>query len=262
MTAPRLTIDLNCDLGEGAGRDADLLPLVSSANLAAGAHAGGGEALETAARLALAHGVAVGAHPGHADREHFGRRELPITPEAAAAEIDAQIAAVACVAGAALHHVKLHGGLYHQVGRDRALADAVVEMLAARWPALVVYAAAGSTLAGVARTRGLAVAEEAFCDRRYRADGTLVPRESPAGCIDDPSEAAARAVALAATGRIQAADGMELPLLADTLCIHGDGPRAVAIATAVREALRAAGIRVQSPNRPWKNSPSQPERGR
>jgi len=240
-------IDLNCDLGEGGGHDAELMRLVSSANVATGSHAGGGPLVEATVRQAIAHGVAVGAHPGHADREHFGRRELPLTPDQAATTIDAQIATVARVAGPALHHVKLHGGLYHQVGRDPVLAEAVAGMLAARWPGLFVYAAAGSRFAAVARAHGLDVVDEAFCDRRYRADGTLVPRGSPTACIDDAAAAADGAVRLAAQGSIRADDGSDLVLHAGTLCVHGDGPAAVAIARAVRRGLSAAGIRVRAP---------------
>lgn len=242
MSTPRAAIDLNCDLGEGAGHDADLMRLVTSANVCCGLHAGSAELMAATVRLAVRLGVAVGAHPGHADRDHFGRRELPISPADCAAAVEAQIEALAAVAGAALHHVKLHGGLYHQVGRDRVLAVAVATMLAARWPRLVVYAQAGSQLAAAARDRGLAVAEEAFIDRRYRADGSLAPRSSPEAVIDDPAEAAAQAVRLAAGRGVCSVEGGEIRIAADTLCLHGDGPRAVEVAMAARGALVAAGI--------------------
>lgn len=245
MNATRATIDLNCDLGEGAERDEQLMQLVSSANICCGVHAGSHDLMAATVRLAMRHGVAVGAHPGHMDREHFGRRELPISPADCAAVVAAQIAAVARVAGGSLHHVKLHGGLYHQVGRDPALAQAMVELLAARWPRIVVYAESGSNLAMAARAAGLVVAEEAFIDRRYLADGTLVPRSSSGAMIDDPVEAAAQAVRLAVDGVVGTCDGGEIRVAADTLCIHGDGSRAVEIATAAREALAAVGIAIQ-----------------
>jgi UPF0271 protein len=229
----RDTIDLNCDLGEGAAHDAALMPLVTSANVCCGLHAGSSDLMAAAVRLALQHGVAIGAHPGHADRDHFGRREVAVTPSECAETIDAQIAAVATVAGASLHHVKLHGGLYHQVGREAPLAEAVATMLADRWPQL---------FASIARSRGLAVAEEAFIDRRYLADGGLTPRSAAGATIDDPAEAAAQAVRLAAEGVVRTIVGGELRVAADTLCIHGDGPRAIEIATAVRAALAATGI--------------------
>jgi len=242
MSLHRATIDLNCDLGEGAPHDAALMPLVTSANICCGLHAGSSELMAATVRLALQHGVAIGAHPGHADRGHFGRREIVITPVACAETIDAQIAAVATVAGASLHHVKLHGGLYHQVGREAPLAEAVATMLAARWPQLVVYAQSGSLFATVSHGRGLIVANEAFIDRRYLADGTLASRSASGATIDDPAEAAAQAVRLAAEGVVCTVDGAEIRVEADTLCIHGDGLRAIQIATAVRASLAAAGI--------------------
>ena len=246
MSLYRATIDLNCDLGEGAAHDAALMPLLTSANICCGLHAGSSDLMAATVRLAVQHGVAVGAHPGHADRGHFGRFEIAITPSECAEVIESQIAAVATVAGAALHHVKLHGGLYHQVGREAPLAEAVATMLAARWPQLVVYAQAGSLFARVARGLGLVVAKEAFIDRRYQADGKLAPRSASGATIEDPAEAAAQAVRLAADGVACTVDGAEIRVEADTLCIHGDGPRVIEIATAVRAALAAAGIDVRA----------------
>jgi UPF0271 protein len=240
------SIDLNADVGEGGAADAALMRLVSSANVCCGGHAGSIALMAATVRLAVEHGVAVGAHPGHADREHFGRREIAVEPGRCAAAIDAQIAAVAAVAGPALHHVKLHGGLYHQVGREGRLAAAVADMLAARWPRLVVYAASGSLFAGVAQGRGLAVAEEAFIDRGYEADGTLVPRGQPGATVNDPAEAAARAVLLARHGLVRAVGGDDVFIPADTLCLHGDGPRALELAAATRDALLAAGLEIRA----------------
>jgi len=241
----RTAIDLNADLGEGSPHDAELMPLVSSANVCCGVHAGSVDLMATTVRLAIQHGVAVGAHPGHADRGHFGRRELAITPVDAVALVARQVEAVAAVAGAALHHVKLHGGLYHQAGREPALAMALADWLADRWPRLVVYAPAASGLALAARSRGLAVAAEAFIDRRYRADGTLAARSEPGASIDDPAAAAEQAVRLATGGLVHTLDAADVRVAADTLCIHGDGPRAVEVATTVRRALAAAGIAIR-----------------
>jgi 5-oxoprolinase (ATP-hydrolysing) subunit A len=241
----RTAIDLNADLGEGSPHDAELMTMVSSANVCCGLHAGSAELMAATVRLAVEHGVAVGAHPGHADRDHFGRRELAVTPADVVVLVAAQVEAVAAVAGVALHHVKLHGGLYHQVGREPALAEALAGWLAYRWPRLVVYAAGESCLATAARGRGLAVAAEAFIDRRYRADGSLAPRSEPGASIDDPAEAAAQAVRLATGGLLRAIDGADIRVAADTLCIHGDGPRAMEVATAARRALAAAGIAIR-----------------
>ena len=239
---PRTTIDLNCDLGEGAPHDAELMPLVTSANIACGGHAGDETTMAATVALARQHGVAIGAHPGHADREHFGRRELPIAPDAAAALVVEQVERLEAVAGEPPRHVKLHGGLYHQVARDAELATAVLDAVAGRWPGIVFFAPAGSTFVAMARSRGLAVAEEAFIDRAYSADGSLVPRSRPGAVIADPQAAAERAVRLAREGSIAAIGGGEASIGADTLCLHGDGLDPVTLARAVRRALVAAGI--------------------
>ena len=246
----RLTIDLNCDLGEGGPHDADLMPLVSSANIACGGHAGDAGTMAAAIALARRHGVAIGSHPGHVDREHFGRRELPITPAEAAALVIDQVAALEAIAGEPPRHVKLHGGLYHQVGRDETLGEAVVNVILARWPRMVLVAFAGSPLVPVARRHGLTVAEEAFLDRAYSADGSLVSRTQPGAMIDRPDEAATRAVRLVCEGVVEAIDGSLLTISADTLCIHGDGAMSLAIARAVRDAFDRAGILVAPPEEP------------
>lgn len=247
MTTLRRSIDLNADLGEGAGHDHDIMPLISSANIACGGHAGDAGTMATAIALARTHGVAIGAHPGHADRASCGRRILPITPAEAAGLVEEQVAALATLAGDALHHVKLHGGLYHQVGHDERLAEAVAMMLARQWPRLVVYAQAASPLVAVARACGLEVAEEVFADRGYRSNGQLLPRHEPGGCLDDAASAAVQAIGLATLGRVVTNDGHAISVATDTLCVHGDGPHAVMIARAVRRSLDGAGIAVVPP---------------
>jgi UPF0271 protein len=244
-TAGGLVIDLNCDLGEGSGHDGELMPLVSSVNIACGGHAGDAESMAEAVRLARRHGVAIGAHPGHTDREHFGRREMPVTPAAVAAMVMSQVDALAAVLGEPPRHLKLHGGLYHQVGREPHLAVALVEAVAIRWPGMIIVTAAGSRLGEIAQARGLPVAREAFLDRAYRADGTLRPRGEPGATIASPEEAAARAVGLAREGRVSASDGTVLVLQPDTLCLHGDGSDPVSVAKAVRKALAGAGVGVR-----------------
>lgn len=238
-------IDLNSDLGEGGPHDASVMPLVSSTNIACGGHAGDDATMASAVALARQHGVAIGAHPGHADREHFGRRELPITPRAAAALVVEQVERLATVAGEPPRHVKLHGALYHQVARDEALARTVAAAITTRWPDMILFAPAGGRLVEVARGLGLTVAEEAFIDRAYAADGTLVPRSQPGGVIVDPHAAAERAVRLVREGVVEASDGGDVVIRADTLCIHGDGADPVSLAATVRKALAAAGITVR-----------------
>jgi 5-oxoprolinase (ATP-hydrolysing) subunit A len=242
---PPATIDLNGDLGEGGPHDAAVMPLVTSANIACGGHAGDDATIAAAVALARRHGVVIGAHPGHADREHFGRRELPLSPAAAAALVVEQIERLAAIAGEPPRHVKLHGGLYHQVAHDAGLAGAVAMAIAGRWPGMILFAPAGSRLVEVARARGLVVAEEAFIDRAYAADGTLVPRSHPGAVITDPRLATERAVQLVREGVVEASDGSVIQVRADTLCIHGDGRDPVGLAAAVRQALASAGIEMR-----------------
>ncbi len=243
MTSPR-TIDLNCDLGEGAGHDAAVMPLISSANIASGGHAGDRQSMLEAITLARAHGVAIGCHPGHADPTTFGRQPLPIGPAAAADLVGCQLAGFATIAGDDLRHLKLHGALYHQVGSDEALATAVSRRLATDWPQLLLFAAAGSRLVGIARAEGLRVAEEAFADRRYDTSGRLLPRSDTEAVIDDPATVAAQAVAIVSTGRIVSTSGEAVSITADTLCIHGDGDDPAGCLRAIRAAFAANGITV------------------
>jgi len=210
-------IDLNCDLGEGAGADAELMPLVSSANIACGAHAGDDATMRETARLALRHGVAIGAHPGFADREHFGRRELPVSPGEAETLVLQQVRRLQEVVralGGALHHVKLHGALYNQASRDRALATAVVAAVrASSVPRL--YVLSGSVLEAVAREDGgVAAASEVFADRTYQRDGTLTPRTRPDALVADEATAVAQVLRFVRDGRVRATDGTDVPVRA------------------------------------------------
>jgi UPF0271 protein len=241
-----LRIDLNCDLGEGAGLDAELMPLVTSANIACGAHAGDAATMRETVALARRHGVGIGAHPGHEDRAGFGRAERTITGAQAAGLVTEQIARLAAIAGGDLRHVKLHGALYNQVAREPRLAEAVAGELARTWPRLVVFALAGSELVRAGRRHGLVVAEEAFADRRYRRDGSLVPRAWAGATIDREDEAVAQALAMITRGALRAIEGGETTVRADTLCLHGDGPHAAAFARRLRQEFAAAGIAVRA----------------
>lgn len=245
------TIDLNCDLGEGAGHDAALMPLVTSANIACGAHAGDDATMRATIELALRHGVAIGAHPGFADREHGGRRERVIAPLAAADLVLRQVQRLQAVArglGAEVRHVKLHGALYNQVSRDRALAEAVVQALWTTEKRPCLYVLAGSILEAVARAwSDILVVPEVFADRTYQADGLLTPRSRPDALITDPAAAAAQACRMVCEGRVRATDGTDVAVKAGTICLHGDGPAAVATAREVRQALLAAGVRFAAP---------------
>lgn len=242
-------IDLNCDMGEGSPADAQLMPLVTSANIACGGHAGDEHTMRDAVHLALAHHAGIGAHPSFPDREGFGRQVVHATPEQVRADVAVQIrglATVASVAGASLQHVKPHGALYNAAATSETLTAAIGAAVADVDPALIVVVLAGSLQPGFLKEMGLRVAEEAYIDRAYTPEGTLVSRGLPGALITDPHVAAVRAVRMVRDGTITAVDGTELRLRPDTLCIHSDTPSAVDIATAVRAALLDAGIALVS----------------
>ena len=247
-------IDLNCDAGEAfgpwqMGEDATLIPLVTSVNIACGAHAGDPLVMRRTLELAARHGVAAGAHPGYPDLQGFGRRILPMPPDEVALWLLAQIGALAGVArslGITLRHVKPHGALYNQAADDAALAQAIARAVVQFDPALVLVARAGSTMVEVARAEGLRVAEEAFADRGYDSQGRLLPRGVAGSILHAPADAAARAVALAQGEPIRVSDGTLLTIHADTVCIHSDTAGATAIAQAVRGALKEARIQVHA----------------
>ncbi len=244
-----LTIDLNCDLGEGAKHDEALMPLITSANIACGAHAGDAATMKATVRLARIHGVAVGAHPGFADRDGFGRRELALGPNEIVALVRGQVEAlcrIAATEGASVTYVKPHGALYNMVARDAVIADAVAEAVAGVDSNLWLYGLAGSVGLKVAGARGLRVVAEVFADRTYQADGSLTPRGRPDALLATEAEAAAQVVRLVRDGCLRATDGADLVVIADTVCLHGDGPEAVGFARALRSALLGEGVRLRS----------------
>ncbi|MFF1574340.1 LamB/YcsF family protein [Leifsonia sp. NPDC058292] len=248
------TIDLNSDLGESFGAwtlgdDAAMLRLVTSANVACGFHAGDGSTMLETCRLAAQNGVAVGAHVSYRDLAGFGRRAMDVAPAELHAEVLYQLAAlsgIARTAGTAVTYVKPHGALYNRIVADRSQSDAVVRAVADFDPSLAVLGLAGSEVARSAETAGLRFVREAFVDRGYLADGTLVPRGDHGAVLSAHDGIAARAVRLAVDGEVTAADGTDIRVEVDSLCVHGDTPGAVAMAAAVRDALAAAGVRMAS----------------
>jgi 5-oxoprolinase (ATP-hydrolysing) subunit A len=241
-----LSIDLNADLGEGMD-DAALLPFVTSANIACGVHAGDPTVMDATVALALSRGVRVGAHPGYADREHFGRIAVEMPADAVEALVLYQIAALDGFVrsrGGTLTHVKPHGALYHAGAEFPDVARAIAEGVRRFRVSLVLVGPAGSMLIEAGRDAELAVAEEAFADRRYLADGSTLPRTQARAVITDPEEAAEQAVLLARDRMAVAADGSRVEVRADTLCIHGDTPGVVAIAKRIHERFRTEGIRI------------------
>jgi len=246
------SIDLNSDLGESFGAwtmgdDAAMLQLVTSANVACGFHAGDASTMLETCRLAAQDGVAVGAHVSYRDLAGFGRRATDVPPDVLHAEVLYQLSAlsgIARTAGAAVTYVKPHGALYNRIVGDRAQADAVVRAVADFDPSLAVLGLAGSEVAHSAEAAGLRFVREAFVDRGYLADGTLVPRGRAGAVLSGDESIAARAVRLAVEGTVTAADGTEIRVEVDSLCVHGDTPGAVAMAAAVRSALAEAGVSV------------------
>lgn len=248
--APTRRIDFNCDLGEGCGDDAAIVPLISSASIACGGHAGDEASMRAAIALCMAHGVAVGAHPSFDDRAHFGRRELPIAPAQAHALVSAQVAAFsACCAalGARMRHVKPHGALYNLAARDGAIADAIADAVRAADPEAVLYGLANSALTAAGEAAGLRVAHEVFAERRYAPDGRLVPRGEPGAVIETLDASIAQVRGMLRDDAVTARDGSRVPIRADTLCLHGDRSDAAAFAKALRAALEDAGVAIAAP---------------
>lgn len=248
-----MRIDLNADVGEsyGAwrmGQDEALMPLISSANVACGAHAGDPLVIEQTIELARRAGVTVGAHPGYPDRDGFGRRDLAMATDELEASLVYQISAVdgfARAAGITLRHVKAHGALYNRAARDPAVARSVASAVGRCSAELVLVGLAGSSLLDAGRSAGLAIAAEAFADRVYEADGSLRSRRAPGAIVPDAAGAADQALSIVRERRVRAWDGSWVAVEAHTLCIHGDTPGAAAYAAAVRHALEEAGIEVR-----------------
>jgi UPF0271 protein len=249
-----MRIDLNSDMGEsfGAytiGHDVGLMKSITSANVAAGFHAGDPTVLRETIRLAKTHGVAVGAHPGFPDLAGFGRRELHVTPREAEDLVLYQIAAVAGVAaaeGVRLQHVKPHGALFNMAVKDAVLAGAIVRAVAAFDKTLILFTLPGSEILKAGRAAGLRVAAEIFADRAYEPDGTLVSRRKPGSVIHDAQTVVKRAVRMVNDAVVVAIDGTTIALEADTICVHGDTPGSDALAAALRAGLEAAGITVMA----------------
>jgi 5-oxoprolinase (ATP-hydrolysing) subunit A len=246
-------IDLNADVGEweanGGRGDADLMPFITSANIACGVHAGNAEVMAETVALAILHDVAIGAHPSLDDRDHFGRRELPVTAAEVKRLVKAQVihlSEIAGRAGARLRHVKPHGALYNMASRDRHLATAIAESVIELDASLTLIGLSGSELIAAGKNAGLTTASEAFADRMYLANGALAPRSINGSVLDDPDAVAEQAVLLARDGRVTASDGAIVELTVETICIHGDTPGAASLARQVRAALEAAGISISA----------------
>lgn len=246
------SIDLNCDMGElpeaiADGTQESLMEFLTSVNIACGGHAGDEATMKATVEQALRRHVAIGAHPGYADRGNFGRVELDLTKEAIAESVYEQVSRLAAIAercGGRVGHVKAHGALYNQAARDEAIAEAIASGVG-RWRRdVVLVGLAGSRMLEAFRAAGFAVAAEAFADRRYEADGSLRSRKFADALITDAAEAAGQALRIVESGSVGVRGGREIRIEAQTICIHGDTPGAVKIASAVTQRLREAGIRL------------------
>lgn len=252
------TIDLNADLGESFGAwrmgdDAGVMPWISSANVACGFHAGDPTVMRATVALCLEHGVAIGAHTSLPDLQGFGRREMKILPNDVYAQTLYQLGALHAfvrAAGTHLHHVKPHGALYNMAARDRTLACAIAAAVRDFNPTLILMGLAGSALVDAGRVAGLRVQHEGFCDRRYRAEGSLTPRSEAGAVIEDVDAAVAQAVSIATAKEATAGDGTKVHIEADTLCVHGDRANAAAFAERLHRALEGAGVRIAAAERP------------
>ena len=246
-------MDLNSDLGEGYGRwalgdDATLLEVVTSANVACGFHAGDPATIDRTVRVAVEHGVAVGAQVSYPDLVGFGRRELEVAPADLTADVLYQLGALeafARAAGSRVRYVKPHGALYNRIARDPVQAAAVVEAVRRYDPALPLLTLPGSAAMAAAADAGVTAVAEGFADRAYTPEGRLVPRSEPGAVLHEPGEVAARALRMATEGRVEAAAGGEVAVRVRSLCVHGDTPGAVELARAVRAALEGAGVTLE-----------------
>ena len=244
------TIDLNADLGEGGLHDSEMIPLVSSVNIACGGHAGDPETVRRTIGMALSAGVAIGAHPGYEDRANFGRVPLAIGRSDLLEMILRQLSLFRQVAedsGAPVHHVKPHGALYNQADKDDGIARTFTQAVARVFPGTKIYCPPSGQLATACRATGLEAVSEGFADRRYSDDGTLVPRSEPDSVFENPDDAVDQALRIVSTGSALTRTGRTIPLAARTLCVHGDGPTALVLLQAVRAALEHAGCAIEAP---------------
>jgi UPF0271 protein len=254
------TVDLNCDMGEGMPTDETIFPFVSSANIACGGHAGDPDTMRRSIELALLYGVAIGAHPSYPDHAGFGRTDIlesqpgvgdkPFPFEALASSLTVQISALRSVCrefGVHLHHVKPHGALYNRAARDPAVSLIICEAVAAIDPSLIIYGLSGSETRHAAATAALRFVDEVFADRTYRTDGSLTPRTEPNALIHDPATMLNQVLTMVRHGQVRAITGALIPIIAGSICLHGDGDHAVKFARILHDGLERNGIQVKAP---------------
>ena len=242
--------DLNCDMGEGFPSDAAIMPFISSANIACGAHAGNPVTMRQTVDLALQHDVAIGAHPGYADPENFGRREIDLSASAITNLVAEQIRLLQEIcerAGTTLHHVKPHGALYNLAARDRSVADAIARAVQETNPDLLLYGLSGSFSAESAIAHGIRFVHEVFADRTYTHEGRLTPRADPQALVVSTEAALEQVLNMVLEGKVMSTCNQSIHIKADTICIHGDGQHAVTFARHIHHMLHENGITIKSP---------------
>jgi len=248
----KLSVDLNADLGESSGHDAELFELISSANIATGFHAGDSDTMHAAISAAKKHQVAVGAHPSFFDRENFGRKELTIPNEEVFDTVAYQLGIFQAIASALdvqPNHVKPHGALYNMAVRDQKLSDAIARAIASVDPKLILFAPNKSELARAGEAHGLQIAREMFADRNYLSDGWLVPRTRPDALLHDPKQAAERVLRMLREGKVRSVEGRDVDVRGETICVHGDTLGAVEFARELRARLEREGVTIRAPRK-------------
>jgi 5-oxoprolinase (ATP-hydrolysing) subunit A len=234
------TTDINCDMGEGMPNDERLMPYITSANISCGFHAGNGDTIRHTISLALKHKVRIGAHPSFRDKENFGRVEMQLPADKLYAIVIEQLIKMDLIAkekGALLHHVKPHGALYNMAARDGRTAGIIVQAIKDFREDLVLYGLSGSHLISEAKAMGLPTKSEVFADRTYQDDGSLIPRSKPNAMIENEAQCVQQVLQMVNEGAVTAVSGKVIPVLAETICIHGDGRNAVQLAKAIHKAL-------------------------
>ena len=247
-----MKIDLNCDMGESfgmysIGQDEEIMPYISSANIACGFHAGDPNVMKRTVHLAASHGVSIGAHPGYPDLAGFGRREMALTPEEIYSLVVYQIGSLSSFAkteGVSLKHVKPHGALYNQAAASKEISQAIAAAVSDVNSSLILYGLAGSELIKAGKAAGLTTANEVFADRTYTPDGTLTPRRLPNALLTDPEAAVSQVIRMIKYNTVRTTDGTDVTIKADTVCIHGDGRHAVNFARSIYQKLQESGINI------------------
>ena len=243
-----MKIDLNCDMGEGLDTDAAIMPFISSANISCGFHAGDATTMRDTIRLAKKFRIAIGAHPSFEDREHFGRTEMKLPPEEIYRLVQTQLQAIKDIAteeNALLDHVKPHGALYNMSARDATIASAIANAVFEFDPTLILFGLSQSVSITEAKKRGLKTASEVFADRTYQDDGSLTPRSEPNALIEETSQALRQVLQFVREQQVTTVSGKTIAIIADTICIHGDGSHAVPFARAIHQTLQDEHIEIK-----------------